>query len=187
MSAAVRIECDIPGLRAALHARGIRIANDSAAVLAARMPMLRHGPLILLVDTPAEVVAALDAGADDAVPRGAAAEEIAARVAARLRPPLPPLTLGTLVIDRIVRRATREGRALGLLPREYALLLHLARHAPDVVSRSALLEAVWSLRFDPGTNVVAVHVSRLRAKLDRGFPSPMLRTEPGAGYRLVPA
>jgi len=187
MHAAVRIDCDIPGLAAALHARGIGVAHDGAAVLAERMPTTRIGPLILLVDSPAHIAAALDAGADDAVSRDAATEEIAARIAARLRPSFPSLTLGTLVIDRVARRTQREGRSLDLLPREYALLLYLARHAPDVVPRSALLESVWGLRFDPGTNVVAVHVSRLRAKLDRGFAAPMLRTEPGAGYRLVPA
>ena len=73
-----------------------------------------------------------------------------------------------------------------MLPREYELLVHLAERADQVVSRRALLDAVWGLRNDPGTNVVQVHVSRLRAKLDRGQPQPMLLSERGKGYRLAP-
>jgi two-component system OmpR family response regulator len=193
MGGSVRTDCDIPGLAPALHARGIRIAADGIATLAdctaltdEMMAAARgHGPVILLVATLDEVAAALDAGADDAVLRTAPAHEIAARVAARLRLAAPPIGVGELMIDRVARRVTRAGRAIGLLPREYALLLHLAQHAGEAVPRQALLEAVWGLRFDPGTNVVAVHVSRLRAKLDRDFAAPMLQTEKGVGYRLA--
>jgi two-component system OmpR family response regulator len=107
----------------------------------------------------------------------------------RLSDPPPPgharIALGELEIDLIERQARRLGRMLGLLQREYELLCHLARHAGRPQSREALLRAIWRLRFDPGTNVVEVHVSRLRAKLDRGFAWPMLRTVRGAGYALV--
>lgn len=149
--------------------------------------MRRHGSVILLVASGNEVARALDAGADDAVLRTAGVEEIAARIAARLRLAAPPLGIGELLIDRIARKVTRAGRAIGLMPREYALLLHLAHRAGEAVPRSELLEAVWGLRFDPGTNVVAVHMSRLRAKLDRDFAAPMLTTEKGIGYRLAAA
>jgi two-component system OmpR family response regulator len=95
------------------------------------------------------------------------------------------IRLGALSIDPVTRRVSREGEPIVLLPREYAVLLHLARAPGRAVSRIELREAVWGLHFDPGTNVVEVHVSRLRAKLDRGFDRPMLLTERGSGYRLV--
>lgn len=100
---------------------------------------------------------------------------------------LVPLSIavGPLSIDPVERRVTRSGRPIALLPREYALLLHLARAEGRRVSRAELLAAVWGLGFDPGTNVVEVHVSRLRAKLDRGFDAPLLHTEKGRGYYLV--
>ncbi|TGX38828.1 winged helix family transcriptional regulator [Sphingomonas naasensis] len=107
------------------------------------------------------------------------------RPACRAAPRVPAVTLGDLRIDPVERRVEREGRAIALLPREYALLLHLARSAGRSIAREELLAAVWGLRFDPGTNVVEVHVSRLRAKLDRGFAAPMLVTDKGRGYRLI--
>jgi len=139
--------------------------------------------LVLAYGGGASVAHALDAGADDAVLLPASAGEIAARIAARLRPAL--LRIGPLSIDTVERRVTRSGAAIPLLPREYALLLHLARAAGRCVGRAELLSAVWGLRFDPGTNVIEVHVSRLRAKLDRGFPPPLIVTEKGLGYRLT--
>lgn len=113
---------------------------------------------------------------------------LAARLAALVRdPPVAMLIVGELRIDIEQRIVARGGRRLPLLPREYALLLHLARHAGRTVTRAALREAVWGLDFDPGTNSIEVHVSRLRAKLDRGFAQPMLLTDKGHGYRLSPA
>ncbi|MCE7795234.1 response regulator transcription factor [Sphingobium sufflavum] len=97
------------------------------------------------------------------------------------------MVLGDLDIDLIAHSARRGGRALGLLAREYELLLHLARHCGRVQSRQTLLQTIWRLGFDPGTNVVQVHISRLRAKLDRGFARPMLHTVRGAGYCLTVA
>jgi two-component system, OmpR family, response regulator len=189
MGRRVRIEHEVPGLAGALALRGIHVDPAALAVVTARWPtsVSACGPVILLVPHPDQAVAALDAGADDAVAMGAGAEEIAARIAARLRAAAAPIAVGELVIDRVARRVTRAGHVLALLPREYALLLHLAQRAGQAVSRHELLEAVWGLRFHPGTNVLAVHISRLRAKLDRGFAGPMLRTEPGIGYRLAPA
>ncbi len=102
------------------------------------------------------------------------------------RPPSgAQLRLGALEIDLIEREAWREGRTLGLLRREFELLHLLARRAGLPQSRETLLRDIWRLGFDPGTNVVEVHVSRLRAKLDRGFDWPMLQTVRGAGYALV--
>ncbi|HEX7871991.1 MAG TPA: response regulator transcription factor [Sphingobium sp.] len=95
------------------------------------------------------------------------------------------MVLGELDIDLVDHSARRGDRPLDLLRREYELLVHLARHCGRVQSREALLRAIWRLGFDPGTNVVQVHVSRLRAKLDRGFAQPMLHTVRGAGYCLV--
>lgn len=94
------------------------------------------------------------------------------------------MLLGDLDIDLVEHSARRRDRPLHLLGREYELLVHLARHSGRVQSREALLLAIWRLCFDPGTNVVQVHVSRLRAKLDRGFAWPMLRTVRGSGYCL---
>lgn len=181
----MRVEVSVDGLADALVARGIAPRDDGTA-LVTRCLRPWPGPVIVLVTDATAVAAALDAGASDAVPEGAGASEIAARVAARLRAPPPAIGIGDLLIDRIARRVTRAGRALRLHPREYALLLHLAQHAGRPVPRAALLEAVWGLRFDPGTNVVAVHVSRRRAKLHEGA-APMPRTEKGIGYCLAAA
>lgn len=146
------------------------------------------GPLLLVLapGSRAGVTHALDAGADDAVVLPASAAEIAARIAARLRHRPAPIRLGSLSIDTVERRVAHEGRPLRLLPREYALLHHLARRSPDCASRAELLQSVWGLRFDPGTNVVEVHVSRLRAQLAHAGVAAMLRTEKGRGYRLAP-
>jgi len=198
----------IPQLREAADARGLAIVSVAAAALAssgaqaaivgldgrdpaACVAQVRaqgwRGALMLALanDSGASVAGALDAGADDAVTLPACAGEIAARLAARLRCHNPALAIGGLRIDTLERRVARDGRAVPLLPREYALLLHLARAAGRCVGRAELLAAVWGLRFDPGTNVVEVHVSRLRARLDRGFDAPMLVTDKGRGYRLV--
>ena len=121
--------------------------------------------------------------ADDAVLQPVSAAEIAARLAARLRA-TAPLTIGPLTIDPVERNVTRSGQPIALLPREYALLLHLAQAGGRCVGRDELYARVWGLRFDPGTNGIEVHISRLRAKLDRGFPRPLLVTEKGRGYRL---
>lgn len=204
---------DVPRLAEAADARGLSFtavarthlplalagAGVAAAVVgwkagegdpAGRVDELRRGwtgPLLMVLAEGhcGAVVRALDAGADDAIALPSSAGEIAARAAARLRPrPAERIEIGALAIDRVERRVTRDGQTIALLPREYALLLHLARQPGLCVSRAELLRAVWGLGFDPGTNVVEVHISRLRAKLDRGFAVPMLRTEKRRGYWL---
>lgn len=178
-----------PGSEAAVVIAAI---DDAGDLLRERRQWPRAALLALARDEPA-MIALLDAGAEDVAAHDASAPLVVARASALLaRCGVGPIRVGDLVIDRIARRAERAGRALGLLPREYALLLHLALHAGEIVTRSALLSAVWGLGFDPGTNVVEVHVSRLRARLDRGFDRPLLVTvkDRGAtaggagGYRL---
>jgi len=201
VTALIACTLEIPHLAEAAGARGLRLVpfarnvEAQAALLAgdgdcaAQVSQLRargwHGPLMLVLGEGESVARALDAGADDAVTAPASAGEIAARLAARVRRAPAPLTIGPLRIDPVERSVTREGKPIRLVAREYALLLHLARHAGRCVGRAELLAAVWALRFDPGTNVVEVHISRLRAKLDRGFTAPMLITDRGKGYRLA--
>ena len=200
MTGIIACALDIPQLAEAAQQRGLTLvamarpsAEAAAAVLRcegdpyARVADARaqgwRGALMLVLNHGGSVAHALDAGADDAVLPSACAGEIAARLAARLRP--ATLRIGALQIDTVERSVTRSGTPISLLPREYALLLHLARAAGRCVGRAELLAQVCGLRFDPGTNVIEVHVSRLRAKLDRGFPEPLILTEKGRGYRLV--
>lgn len=133
------------------------------------------------------MIAALDAGADDVVTAQASDALIAARVAALARRQHAGRWwwIGDLCIDTLDCRVSRADRPIALLPREYRLLLALAQRPGEVVPRQLLVSALCGLRFDPGTNVIEVHVSRLRAKLDRGFAVPMLHTERGRGYRLA--
>lgn len=154
-----------------------------------RLRMVRAGErsvrAMLLVEDADALAAGLDAGADDAVLERAHPVEIVARMLALVRGSRHDtiLTVGDITIDRAARRVWRGGMQLHLLPREYAVLLHLADHAGSAVSREALLRAVWDRNFDPGTNVVQVQMSRLRAKLDMAGP-PILHTDRGRGYRL---
>lgn len=199
MTVPVACTFDPPKLAEALRSRGMHLipftpaVEASAALLAGDARSVGpvrargwQGPLLLMLPHGASAAQALDAGADDAMPPSAEPEEIAARISARLRQ-RPEIVLGELRIDPVERRVTRAGRTIPLLPREYALLLHLVRQGQRPAGRSELLAAVWGLAFDPGTNVVEVHVSRLRAKLDRGFAAPMLVTDKGHGYRLCAA
>ncbi len=87
-------------------------------------------------------------------------------------------------MNLLTRRVRRAGRAIELQPREFRLLEFLLRHAEQVVTRTMLLEGVWDYHFDPGTNVIDVHLSRLRRKVDDGFTHPLLHTVRGVGYRL---
>ena len=104
---------------------------------------------------------------------------------ARVDPADHRLTVGDLEIDPLSRTVKRAGKKLDLKPREYLLLEYFARNEGRVVTRTMLLEQVWDYHFDPGTNVIDVHVSRLRRKLDEGFEKPLLHTVRGAGYMLA--
>lgn len=185
---------DRPGLAACLIRRGVALARvEDASVLVGRgddLDRLRcrfpAAAILTLVSDDAGEAAAIEAGAADAARAGASDRLIAARVA-RLLAPAHRLVVGPLAIDLLARRASRAGRALHLLPREHALLVELARAAGRTVPHARLHQLLCGLDFHPGTNVLAVQVSRLRARLDRGEPWPMLLTDRGAGYRLVAA
>jgi two-component system, OmpR family, response regulator len=136
-------------------------------------------------------VRGLRAGGDDYLTKPFAFAELLARVEAlgRRAAPEPAATrlkVADLELDLLARTATRAGRPIALLPREFRLLEHLMRHAGQVVTRTMLLEKVWDYHFDPQTNVIDVHIARLRQKVDRDFPSPLIHTVRGAGYRLGP-
>lgn len=134
-------------------------------------------------------VKGLRAGGDDYLTKPYAFSELLARVEALSRRAAPEeqatrYTVGDLVLDRLSHRVTRAGQAIALQPREFRLLEFLMKHAGQVVTRTMLLEHVWDYHFDPQTNVIDVHVSRLRAKVDKGFSTPLLHTVRGAGYMI---
>ena len=131
----------------------------------------------------------LKAGADDYLVKPFAFSEMEARVEALGRRSTPEgpetsLNLGELELNLITRAVSRAGQSIDLQPREFRLLEYLMRHAGQVVTRTMLLEHVWDYHFDPQTNVIDVHVSRLRSKIDKGYNYPLLHTVRGAGYRL---
>jgi two-component system OmpR family response regulator len=136
-----------------------------------------------------ERVRGLKAGGDDYLTKPFAFSELQARLEAIMRRGSAKavetvLRVADLELDLLSREVRRAGRRLELLPREMRLLEYLMRHAGQVVTRTMLLEAVWDYHFDPQTNVIDVHVSRLRQKLDRGFARPLIHTIRGAGYSL---
>jgi two-component system, OmpR family, response regulator len=135
-------------------------------------------------------VEGLEAGADDYLVKPFALAELAARVnALGRRPPIAQTTslrVGDLEMDLLARSVTRAGRRIELQAQEFKLLEYLMRHAEQVVTRTMLLEKVWDFHFDPRTNIVETHVSRLRSKIDKGFDTPLLHTIRGAGYVIRP-
>jgi two-component system OmpR family response regulator len=134
-------------------------------------------------------VEGLRAGGDDYLVKPYAFSELLARLEALVRrggssPPQTRIRVADLELDLVAHKAQRAGQPIRLQPREYRLLEYLMRHAGKVVTRAMLLEQVWDFHFDPQTNVIDVHISRLRNKIDRGFDMPLLHTVRGAGYRL---
>jgi two-component system, OmpR family, response regulator len=135
-------------------------------------------------------VKGLRAGGDDYLTKPYAFSELLARVEVLARRRSAPgteptvLKVGALELDRLSHRVTRAGQQIMLQPREFRLLEYLMRHAGQVVTRTMLLEQVWDYHFDPQTNVIDVHVSRLRGKVDKGFTAPLIQTVRGAGYIL---
>ena len=149
---------------------------------------------VLLLSALGEVddrVQGLRAGGDDYLTKPFAFVELLARIEVLARRPRAgaapetALRVADLELDLLARTVRRAGVAIELQPREFRLLEYLMRHAGQVVTRTMLLEAVWDYHFDPQTNVIDVHVSRLRAKLDKGHPRPLIHTVRGAGYRLA--
>jgi two-component system OmpR family response regulator len=134
-------------------------------------------------------VSGLRAGGDDYLTKPFAFAELLARIEVLVRRANPGETqtkmrVGGLDMDLLARKVTRDGEDIDLQPREFRLLEYLMKHAGQVVTRTMLLENVWEYHFDPQTNVIDVHISRLRAKIDKNFETPLLHTVRGAGYTL---
>ncbi|MBL8448078.1 MAG: response regulator transcription factor [Zoogloeaceae bacterium] len=150
---------------------------------------------VLILSALAEVderVAGLQAGGDDYLPKPFAVTELMARLEAlqrRGRPAAPGpetsrLALADMEMNLLRRSVSRAGKPIDLKPKEFRLLEYLLRHVDQVVTRTMLLEAVWDYHFDPRTNIIDVHISNLRAKLDLPGLPPLIHTVRGAGYRL---
>lgn len=134
-------------------------------------------------------VKGLKSGGDDYLTKPYAFSELLARIEALVRRRMPEqvqtkLEVEDLEMDLLQRLVKRAGLEIDLQPREFRLLEYLMRHAGQVVTRTMLLENVWDYHFDPQTNVIDVHISRLRAKIDKNFDRPLLQTVRGAGYTL---
>jgi two-component system, OmpR family, response regulator len=164
---------------------------DGLAVIAVLRAAEIRVPVLILSALGAvdDRVKGLRAGGDDYLVKPFAFAELLARLEALLRrgsgtPATTKLHVGDLEMDLLARNVHRGGQEIDLLPREFRLLEFLMRHAGQVVTRTMLLESVWDYHFDPQTNVIDVHISRLRQKIDKGFAKPLLHTVRGAGYRL---
>ena len=164
---------------------------DGLAVIEALRKSGSRTPVLILsarsrVD---DRVDGLRAGGDDYLTKPFAFSELLARLEALVRRSQPAtaetrLRVADLELDLLARTVSRDGRDIDLKPREFRILEYLMRHAGQVVTRTMLLENVWDFHFDPQTNVVDVHMSRLRQKIDGENDRPMLQTVRGAGYRL---
>jgi two-component system OmpR family response regulator len=167
---------------------------DGMAVLGAIRAAGIATPIVILSARSAveDRVAGLTAGSDDYLTKPFAFAELLARLRLLMRRASAgpanavetALTCEDLDMDLLSRKVRRNGRLLDLQPREFRLLEYLIRHKEQVVTRTMLLEGVWDYHFDPGTNVIDVHVSRLRKKIDAEGESPLIHTVRGAGYRL---
>jgi two-component system, OmpR family, response regulator len=166
---------------------------DGLSLLKAMRAALVETPVLILsaLASVTDRIEGLESGSDDYLVKPFSFGELLARVNALLRrgegrvAPDLRIVVGDLEIDPLSRVVRRAGRVIDLKPREYRLLEYLARNEGRVVTRTMLLEQVWDYHFDPGTNVIDVHVSRLRRKLEDGFERPILHAVRGAGYRLA--
>jgi two-component system OmpR family response regulator len=166
---------------------------DGLAVLAAIRAAGADTPVIILsaLGSTNERVKGLKAGSDDYLVKPFAFSELIARLDALQRrgaghgsPVVTNLTCADLTMDLLSHRVERAGARIDLQPREFRLLEFLLRHRDQVVTRTMMLEEVWDYHFDPGTNVIDVHISRLRKKIDDAEHVPLLHTVRGVGYRL---
>jgi two-component system OmpR family response regulator len=170
----------LPGLDGLSVVRALRAGGISVPVLI--LSALAH------VD---ERVTGLRAGGDDYLSKPFAFSELQARLEALLRRPptiaqQTQLQVDDLTMDLLGRKVSRAGRPIDLRPQEFKLLEYLMRHAGRVVTHTMLFEGVWDFHFDPQTNVVDVHISRLRQKIDKGFGKPLIHTHRGGGYCISP-
>ncbi|MDX3901645.1 MAG: winged helix-turn-helix domain-containing protein [Sphingobium sp.] len=188
---------DLASIAHALRGRGIALSLAAPSDACGQTRILTIGEDRILwqaADDPVARARAFSEGLDEVVGPWMDADEAFARILRRVREPIRVPTVGPsdimcgdLCIRPAYRAIERAGKPVRLVAREYDLLLHLARQPGQPASRMDLLRAVWRLDFDPGTNRVEVHVSRLRGKIDRGFAWPMLRTVKGRGYALYPS
>jgi two-component system OmpR family response regulator len=168
----------LPGLDGLSLVRALRAAGNTAPVL-----------MLTAIGGIADRVEGLEGGADDYLVRPFAFSELAARVQALGRRQVASadparLVAGDIAIDLNRRTVSRAGQRVTLQPREFALLAELVRNAGRVMTRTMLLERVWDFDFDPRTNIVETHLSRLRSKLNAGFDSDAIETVRGAGYMV---
>ena len=164
---------------------------DGLGIIAALRKTGSRTPILILsaLSDVDERIRGLQSGGDDYLVKPFAFGELLARLDALVRRAnggnsVTTLSVGELTMDLLSRKVTRSGKTVTLQPREIKLLEYLMRHADQVVTRTMLLESVWDYHFDPQTNVVDVHVSKLRQKIDAGAERPLLRTIRNAGYML---
>jgi len=174
---AITLDRMLPGMDGLAVVSALRQAGNATPVLM----------ISALSDVDARV-RGLRAGGDDYLTKPFAPEEMAARIEVLLRRGAAQretvLRVGDLELDRIARVARRAGVELDLLPLEFRLLEYLVRHAGQVLTRTMIFEAVWGYRFDPGTNVIDVHIARLRRKVDAAGAAPLIHTVRGCGYSV---
>ncbi len=176
---AITLDRMLPGCDGLEVLRGLREAGCEAPVL-----------MVSALGDVDDRVTGLRAGGDDYIVKPFAPNELLARLEVILRrhrrPPGPELVLkvGDLELDLVKREAARGGRRIELLPMEFKLLEFMMRNAGQSLSRRMIFEAVWEYYFDPGTNLIDVHVGRLRRKIDAPGARPLFRTERGVGYTL---
>jgi two-component system OmpR family response regulator len=165
---------------------------DGLAIVEALRKSGKHTPILILsaLSDVDERIRGLRSGGDDYLTKPFAFGELLARLDALARRgqgdgAQTKLEVGDLRVDLLNRKVTRGARSIVLQPREFKLLEYLMRHANQVVTRTMLLENVWDYHFDPQTNVVDVHISKLRQKIDADFERPLLRTVRNAGYTMT--
>jgi two-component system OmpR family response regulator len=164
---------------------------DGLAVIEALRSAGQHTPALIVsaLGSVDERVRGLRAGGDDYLVKPYAFSELLARLEVLARRRSAPLVetelrVGDLVLDLLTREVARNGTEIPLQTREFQLLEYLMQHANQVVTRTMLLESVWDYHFDPQTNVIDVHISRLRKKIDKDFEYPLIHTVRGAGYMI---
>nr|WP_294814857.1 response regulator transcription factor [uncultured Sphingomonas sp.] len=175
---AIIVDRMLPGLDGLSLVKMLRAAGNATPVL-----------MLTAVASIADRVEGLESGADDYLVKPFAFSELAARVSALGRRPTARvdqarLIVGDIELDLHRRSVHRAGRKIALQPREFALLAELMRNPHRVMTRTMLLERVWDFDFDPKTNIVETHLSRLRSKLNAGFASDAIETVRGAGYMI---
>jgi two-component system OmpR family response regulator len=175
---AIILDRMLPGLDGLAVLQALRAANITTPVL-----------ILSALGQVDDRVKGLRAGGDDYLSKPFAFSELQARIEALLRrrdaqAVETKLVVGDLELDLLTRKVRRGAKPIDLQPREMRLLEFMMRHAGQVVTRTMLLEGVWDYHFDPQTNVIDVHISRLRQKLDKGFDKPLLHTMRGAGYSI---